>query len=131
MGPEARNQKHRLANDRNGIGPVAAVVREGESTLVRLAGELDMATVPLVREVLERECERRPSRLTLELADVEFLDSSAMNLFVTIHRRLRAGGSDLVLADPSYAAAHTMQIAQLHRLLTVAYNAKPEPAAAG
>jgi anti-anti-sigma factor len=88
-----------------------------------------MATVPLVREVLERECERRPLRLTLELADVEFLDSSAMNLFVTTHRRLRAGGSDLVLADPSHAVAHTMQIAQLHRLLTVAYNAKPEPPA--
>lgn len=112
-------------------GPVVRVKRDGEGTTVQLVGELDMATVPLVREVLERECERRPLRLTLELADVEFLDSSAMNLFVTTHRRLRAGGSDLVLADPSHAVAHTMQIAQLHRLLTVAYNAKPEPAAAG
>ena len=111
------------------VGPVVRVKRDGEGTTVQLVGELDMATVPLVREVLERECEVRPSRLTLELADVEFLDSSAMNLFVTIHRRLRAGGSDLVLADPSHAAAHTMQIAQLHRLLTVAYNAKLEPPA--
>ena len=53
MGPEARDQKHRLANDRNGIGPVAAVVREGKHA-GSAGGELDMATVPLVREVLER-----------------------------------------------------------------------------
>jgi anti-sigma B factor antagonist len=126
MGRGAQNHSHRLGSDRNGAEPVRAVVREGETTLVRLGGELDMATMPLVRETLERECARRPLRLTLELAAVEFLDSSAINLLVAIHRRLRAEGADLVLANPSEVVAQTMRIAQLHRLLTITHEAAPD-----
>jgi anti-sigma B factor antagonist len=124
MGRGAQNHNRRLGSDRNGAGPVGAVVRKGETTLVRLAGELDMATMPLVREALERECERRPRRLTLDLAAVEFLDSSAMNLLVAVHRRLRAEGSDLVLANPSEVVAYTMRIAQLHRSLTITHESR-------
>jgi anti-sigma B factor antagonist len=96
---------------------VTEIDRNGEITLVRLAGELDMATVPLVRDALDRERARRPLQLTLDLTDVQFLDSSAMNLLVSLHRGLRAEGCRLILANPSDAVARTMQIAQLHRLL--------------
>jgi anti-anti-sigma factor len=129
MGPGAQNHNRRLGSDRNGAGPVRVVVRDGQTTLVRLAGELDMATMPLVREALERECERRPLRLTLELGAVEFLDSSALNLLVAIHRRLRAEGSDLVLDNPSEVVAHTMRIAQLHRLFTITHETVPDATA--
>jgi anti-anti-sigma factor len=130
MGRGAQNHNRRLGRDRNAAAPVHAVVRDGETTLVKLAGELDIATMPLVRDALERECERRPLRLTLELGDVEFLDSSAMNLLVAIHRRLRAEGSDLVLDNPSEVVANTMRIAQLHRLLTITHEAVPDATAA-
>ena len=131
MGRGAQNNHRRLGSDRNGAGPVRRIVRAAETTLVRLGGELDMATMPLVREALERECERRPLRLTLELAAVEFLDSSAMNLLVALDRRLRAEGAHLVLANPSDVVAQTMRIAQLHRLLTITYKAVPHATAAG
>jgi anti-sigma B factor antagonist len=105
--------------DANDGGPVTAIAREGGMTVVWLAGELDMASVPLVRAALERERDLRPRRLTLELTDVQFLDSSALRLLVSIHRELRAQGCDLILANPSEAISRTMQIAQLHRLLTI------------
>lgn len=110
-------------NARDQVEPLTEIVRDGETTLVRLAGELDMATVPLVQEALERECERGPVRLTLDLTDVQFLDSSAMNLLVSIHRGLRARGCRLILANPSEVVTRTMQIAQLHRLLAVTHTA--------
>jgi anti-anti-sigma factor len=131
MGRGVQNNHRRLGSDRNGADPVRAIVREADTTLIRLGGELDMATVPLVREALERECERRPLRLTIELAAVEFLDSSAINLLVAIHRRLRAEGAHLILANPSDVVAQTMQIAQLHRLLTITDEAVPHATAAG
>jgi anti-sigma B factor antagonist len=115
--------------DRHQAEPLTEIVRDGETTLVRLAGDVDMATVPLVQEALERECDRGPVRLTLDLADVQFLDSSAMNLLVSIHRELRARGCRLILANPSEVVAHTMQIAQLDRLLAVTNTAgQPESA---
>ena len=132
MGPGAQNHSHRPRNDRHGVTPVTEVVRQGETTVIRLAGELDMATVPLVRETLERERDRRPLRLTLDLADVEFLDSSAMSLLASMHRGLCAEGCELVLANPSEVIARTMQIAQIDRLLTITNESRgPEPAESG
>jgi anti-sigma B factor antagonist len=112
-----RTQSIRRAGER--VEPVAQVVRDNNVTTVRLAGDLDMATVPTVSEVLESEYQRHPVRLTLDLAEVEFLDASALHLFVALHRRLPAEGCDLVIADPSDVVIRTMQLARLDRLLTV------------
>ena len=63
--------------------------RHPDVTTVVLAGELDLMVVDELRETLERECERRPERLVVDLAAVEFIDSSVLHLFVSLHRRLR------------------------------------------
>jgi anti-anti-sigma factor len=68
---------------------VLRVDRHPDVTTVVLAGELDLAVVDELRETLERECERRPGRLVVDLAAVDFIDSSALHLFVSLHRRLR------------------------------------------
>lgn len=81
--------------------PVADVVREGDVTTVVLQGEIDLSNAWAVREIIEEECARHPAKLVVDLDAVEFVDSSALNLFVTTHRTLLAEGCLLVLASPS------------------------------
>ncbi len=64
---------------------------EGVTTLV-LSGELDLASLVEVREALERECRPPLSRLVLDFAAVEFIDSSALHLFVATQKQLEADG---------------------------------------
>ena len=71
---------------------IESVAREGDETTVVVRGELDVSTIGDLRGVLEAECERCPSRLVLDFAKVDFVDSSALHLLVVTNRQLRANG---------------------------------------
>ena len=68
-----------------------------ENTL-RLVGELDLATVPVFNEALE---EMAPTgRLTLDLAELTFIDSSGLHALVMCAKALNGNGP-LVLSNPT------------------------------
>ena len=78
---------------------VDRIDRDGEATVVHLTGELDLLTAPGLQELLDGECERRPRRLRLDLAGVDFLDSSALRVFVHTHKRLAGDSASLELVS--------------------------------
>jgi anti-anti-sigma factor len=111
--------------DRNGAavggGPTQEILRGGDKTIVRLAGDLDLATVAEVKPVLEEECARHPRQLVLDLAGVEFLDSSGIFLLATVHKRLTADGCSLIVTNPSAAASRALEITAMDRVLHVTH----------
>jgi anti-sigma B factor antagonist len=94
--------------------PVADVSETGDAVVVRLAGELDLYTAPAVRAALLESIERRPARLVVDLADVTFIDSTALGALV--EARARVGTKDgLVLAAPGLEARRALEVSGLHR----------------
>jgi anti-sigma B factor antagonist len=72
--------------------------------LLTVAGELDIATVPLVRERLTAITATGTRRLVVDLRAVSFMDSTALAAF--IHAKMRLGDEGtmtLVLEQDSYA----------------------------
>jgi stage II sporulation protein AA (anti-sigma F factor antagonist) len=68
-----------------------AVTREGETTIVNLQGELDIATVPQLRTVAFAELDRAQCRaLVLDLDELAFLDSTGIGSWVEIRQRALA-----------------------------------------
>ncbi|HEX6344524.1 STAS domain-containing protein [Umezawaea sp.] len=66
----------------------------GEWEVVVVSGELDAETVPTLSEHLERAVAgpvRRTDRVVLDLADLQFMDSTGLALMVDWHRRLGGG----------------------------------------
>jgi anti-sigma B factor antagonist len=57
---------------------------DGTLVVLRLHGELDLATVPTVEDTFERHAGRRA--VVLDLADLEFMDSSGVRLVVELNR---------------------------------------------
>jgi anti-anti-sigma factor len=97
--------------------PVTGIVRDAVGTTIFLQGDLDLHTAALVGAVVEEESDRRPARLVLDLTAVEFIDSSALSLFVTAHRDLRDRSSTLVLASPPPAVWRVFVKTSLDRAL--------------
>jgi anti-anti-sigma factor len=62
--------------------PVAGVRRLGETTVVQLAGELDLYTAGAVRTALTEACEAATGSVVVDLSNVEFLDSSAAGILL-------------------------------------------------
>jgi anti-sigma B factor antagonist len=77
--------------------------REGANPpVIAVAGEIDVATAPQLREYLHRVIARGDSTIVLDLLDVSFLDSTALGVLVGALKRCRELGGDLhvVVTDP-------------------------------
>ncbi|HEX5618355.1 MAG TPA: STAS domain-containing protein [Solirubrobacteraceae bacterium] len=80
------------------------VRRADGSYVLAIAGELDIATVPVVRERLGTLIEAGARRLVVDLRDVSFMDSTGLAAF--IHAKMRLGDEGaltLVMEQDSYA----------------------------
>lgn len=71
---------------------------DGRACVVHLHGEVDMVTVPEVREALESAMNRGCVNVVLDLARVIYMDSSALGLLVWADRELGPREGRLVLA---------------------------------
>jgi anti-sigma B factor antagonist len=94
--------------------PVKAVERDGGAVVVRLAGELDLHNAELVRAALLDSAAEAPERLVVDLAEVEFLDSTALGVLIEAQRKLE-DGRVFLLAAPGLEARRALEVTGLDR----------------
>ena len=83
-------------------------------TIVKLSGELDIASAPGLRERLLAILSRRtPGHLILDLSKLVFIDSSGIAVFVNTERRARLLGCTVVLVAPQAPVSRVLQICGL------------------
>jgi anti-sigma B factor antagonist len=77
---------------------------DADSVTLVLRGEVDIASAPMLEAAL-REVERsRPRRIVLDLAALDFVDSTGVHLLINAQERARAQRHELVLTRvPSHA----------------------------
>lgn len=94
--------------------------RRDRHVVIEVAGELDLATAPLLHERLADIIDAQGNlAVVLDLAELTFVDSSGLTALVTAHKRLQSHGGRLVLTRPGPATRRALEITGLHRLLTV------------
>ncbi|MEU0859446.1 STAS domain-containing protein [Streptomyces griseofuscus] len=77
--------------------------------VVSLAGEIDHHTGDTLRSALDASGGPEP-RIIVDLAQVTFMDSSGINIFITAHRTLGEAGGWLRLAAVGDAVMRTLHI---------------------
>jgi anti-anti-sigma factor len=109
-------------DETTGRGPdvdgVAAVERHNGSVIVRLAGELDLHNSAEVREALRAVTTEEPVVLVVDLAAVEFVDSTALGVLIEARARL-ADRRSFRLAAPGLQVRRALEVSGLDRHLTV------------
>jgi anti-sigma B factor antagonist len=98
--------------------PVAGVDRRNGAVIVHLVGELDLYNAPEVRAALLELCAESPERLVVDLADVDFVDSTALGVLIEARAKLQNRQSFL-LAAPGLETHRALTISGLDRHLTV------------
>ena len=92
---------------------MTGVSRIGETAVVRLSGELDLHSAPAVRDALTGTIAEAPARLVVDLADVTFVDSTTLGVFVEAGKRL--DGAPMVLAAPGPEVRRALEVSGLDR----------------
>jgi anti-sigma B factor antagonist len=103
--------------------------RRGDNLVVAVGGELDIVTSRQLDEHLTRG-RREHRRIILDLAAVEFMDTSSLAVIVGHWKRLEAAGGTLVLAGARYRYTKTLWITGLADRLPM-YDNVDEAVAAG
>lgn len=101
----------------------------GGSAVVVLSptGELDLATSTALRDALAEACDQGLV-VVVDLAEVTFVDSTALGVLVGAARRLQAGGCHLTVRNASGRVHTVLVMTGLDRLFDVEQARPPGPA---
>jgi len=91
------------------------------SVVLRLRGELDMATAPRLRQAVQAALDADPltSTLTVDLGGISFIDSTGIGVLVAAARRAEKGDCSFVLRAPSPTVLKVLRITGLERSFTI------------
>ncbi len=93
---------------------------QGDTTVVRVSGEIDHHSAVSVRAGIDRYLmEERPKKVLLELSGVDFMDSSGLGLMMGRLALVKQYGGSLSVLDPSPAVLKIMKLAGMERMVTV------------
>lgn len=92
---------------------------QGELTIVRCKGRFDAHTMTEVKPVLEAATEHAPANLLVNLAEVSFVDSSALAALVSGMKRARQHGGDLTICGLQKSVRIIFELTRLDRAFTI------------
>ena len=87
------------------------------AAVVVVSGELDMSTAPELSRSLVTILDGHPRALTLDLAGVEFIDSTGLTLLVRTSNSLQEHDGALVLTSPTPPVRRVLEIVGLATLV--------------
>jgi len=100
-------------------GPIRDLETRDQATVVHLAGEIDLNQSPRLKLALSKLAESRPPKVIINLADVEYMDSSGVATLVDGFRRINSYRGRLVLAGMNQRVRSLFEITKLDQFFTI------------
>jgi anti-sigma B factor antagonist len=93
--------------------------RRGHDIVIKLAGELDIATCSGVIDATRRALRSHPARILIDLSAIDFLDLTGLRTL--IHCRRLASGKDcaVILTEPSDKVVHLLELTGLRAVFEI------------
>jgi anti-sigma B factor antagonist len=99
---------------------ISAARKEGEIVVVAVRGEIDLQNSPELRtELLELLMKHSPQRLVLNLAQVPYMDSSAIAVLVELLQKIRKTGGKIYLTNLQLRVKGLLEIARLGSIFSI------------
>jgi anti-anti-sigma factor len=100
------------------VGLDVSVSAEGSDTVIALRGEADVATLPVVADVLARVIADQRGDVIVDLAETEFIDTATLRALLRAREVLDCDGRQLALLSPSRIADRLLAVFGLSHLAT-------------
>jgi len=82
-------------------------------TVIPLEGDLDVTTAPRLKLAIEQIARAGCSRVIVNMANAQYMDTAGMGALVVESRRLRAAGGLLSIVNAGPQVLHALQVARL------------------
>lgn len=81
---------------------------------------MDIYTAGKLRDAVNETVEKSRYRLAVDLADMEFMDSSGLGVLIAALKRLQEHDGELVLVSPRDQMRRILKLTGLDKILTIA-----------
>lgn len=88
-----------------------------DAAVLRPVGRLNLVTAPALRQAVADQIALGRARLIVDLADVEFMDSSGLGALIGALKTTREAGGDLRIAAPGEQVAMVLALSNVDRIL--------------
>jgi anti-sigma B factor antagonist len=87
--------------------------------IIRLTGDVDAYSSAQLRDRLTRLIDDGAESVVLDLAGLQFLDSTGLGVLVGAQKRLTQAGGELVLRSPRAGARRVFELTGLDQIFTI------------
>jgi anti-anti-sigma factor len=92
----------------------------GDKVIIKLAGRFDFNDHRSIKAAYEPSLQQTEvKKLEIDMADIEYLDSSALGMLMLMRERVLAAGKTVVLSKPNKTVAQILDIANFGKLFTI------------
>jgi len=91
----------------------------GNEVRMTLRGKATVVDAPALRLAIVGAVRRAGAGMTVDLAEVAFVDSSGIAVFVEGWKKAKDAGKAFVLVDPSPAVMRVLKLSQLHTIFDI------------
>jgi anti-sigma B factor antagonist len=105
------------------IAPLSVDVERGDgSTVVRLSGELDIATVEQLNDALAGVSVSAGEEFVIDLASLNFMDSTGLRWLITANRNAVDGDYALTVVTGDSPAKRVLELTRMNEHMKVVAN---------
>ena len=95
------------------------VVPGSECVTLRLTGEIDLLTAPLVRDAGLAATSQHAPIIRFDLSGVTFMDLTGLDALLATRRRAARDGVQVYLVDPRRSVMRVLEVTRADRLFTI------------
>jgi len=92
---------------------------DGEMSVVNLMGELDLSSAPRLYNELWQVSQAGQKSVVINLAKLEFMDSSGLQLLLRLREKLKAKNQEVVLVNPQPSIAKLFKLTGFDKLFKI------------
>ena len=96
-----------------------SIVHVDGTVRVAVRGEIDIASSDELRSALLGLSDQGARQVTVDLSDLDFIDSTGLGALIRVLKHYRAQGGDLKLASPTRPVQKVLEITSLDKLFQI------------
>jgi anti-sigma B factor antagonist len=95
------------------------ISKRGRTTVVVVAGELDIASAPMLKDAIKRARQDDADDLVVDLRDLEFMDVSGLRVLIRAHQHAEEAGGRLRLANVRESVRRLLTLTGANEILSI------------
>lgn len=95
------------------------IERNNDTVYIEPEGEISFSTVPAIKREIDNFLRQEDKKVVLNLSKIEFVDSKGLGLIISIFKRMKQLGGELIVEYPQLGVQKLIEMTRLDQMFQV------------